>query len=300
MFFKPRTESDKIKIFRLLNSRMNLPESDKQYFLNLKKGFEGEVMFDKLTEKLESESLIVNDLLLKSNNTTFQIDSFIIKETLYLFEVKNYEGDFYYQSDNFYPMNGNKIQNPLHQLNRSESLLSQLLMKHGYRIPIEAWVVFINPAFTLYQSPKNKPIIYPTQLDFFMKKLNASPSKLNGRHHKLAELLVSLHQTEFPYTGLPKYEYNQLKKGMTCNACHSFAISVNGRRLLCEECGCEEDLESAVLRSVRELKLLFPDKKITTSDVLDWCQVHVAMARISRILKKNFKAIGYGQWSYYE
>jgi len=116
MFFKPRFESDKIKILRLLNSRMNLPESDKQYFLNLKKGFEGEVMFDKLTEKLQSELFVLNDLLLKSNNTTFQIDSFIIQETLYLFEVKNYEGDYFYQSDNFYSMNGTKLQNPLHQL----------------------------------------------------------------------------------------------------------------------------------------------------------------------------------------
>lgn len=300
MFYKPRTESDKIKILRSLNTRMNLPESDKKYFFNLKKGFEGEVMFDKLTEKLQSESLILNDLLLKSNNTTFQIDSFIIQETLYLFEVKNYEGDYFYQSDNFYSMNGNKIQNPLHQLNRSESLLSQLFLKHGYRIPIEAWVVFINPAFTLYQAPKNKPVIYPTQLDCFMKKLNSSTSKLIERHHKLAELLVSSHQHESPYTELPKYEFGQLKKGGTCKECHSFSTFVNERKISCDDCGFEEGIESAVMRSVRELKLLFPDKKITTNDVLDWCQVELAKARITRILKKNLKAIGYGQWSYYE
>ncbi|MFJ7728715.1 nuclease-related domain-containing protein [Neobacillus sp. NPDC097160] len=159
-------------------------------------------------------------------------------------------------------MNGNKIQNPLHQLNRCESLLSQLLLKHGFRIPIKAWVVFINPTFTLYQAPKNKPIIYPTQLDFLMKKLNASTSKLNARHQKLAELLVSLHQTESPYTELPKYEYDQLKKGQTCKDCHSFSVFLNGRKISCNECGFEEGIESAVLRSVSGLSSYFLIKKL--------------------------------------
>ncbi|WP_263315273.1 nuclease-related domain-containing protein [Bacillus sp. S3] len=239
-------------------------------------------------------------MLLKSNNTTFQIDSLIIQDVLYLFEIKNYEGDYYFEADNFYSMHETKIQNPLHQLNRCESLLSQLLLKHGYRIRIEAWVVFINPAFTLYQAPKNKPIIYPTQLDFLMNKLNASTMKLNDRHHKIADLLVSLLQTESPYTDLPNYDFDKIQKGLTCKACHSFSISVHGRKTLCDECGNEEGFEAAVMRSVRELKLLFPDRKITTNDVLNWCEMNVAQARISRILKKNLKVIGYGQWSTYE
>ena len=39
----------------------------------------------------------------KINNTTFQIDTLIIiSETIYFFEVKNYEGDYYYESDRLY------------------------------------------------------------------------------------------------------------------------------------------------------------------------------------------------------
>jgi hypothetical protein len=34
---------------------MNLLTEDKQNYLNLKKGYEGEVMFDSLTEKLECD-----------------------------------------------------------------------------------------------------------------------------------------------------------------------------------------------------------------------------------------------------
>ncbi|WP_312472380.1 hypothetical protein [Neobacillus sp.] len=54
MAYKPRKEREEITILRSLNTRMNLPEEDKWNYLNLKKGFEGEVMFDSLTEKLQS------------------------------------------------------------------------------------------------------------------------------------------------------------------------------------------------------------------------------------------------------
>lgn len=75
MLFKSRIKSDELKILSYLHTRMNLPENDNQYFLNLKKGFEGEVMFDLLTEKLQCNCYILNDLLLKVNNTMFQIDT---------------------------------------------------------------------------------------------------------------------------------------------------------------------------------------------------------------------------------
>ncbi|MGF6952901.1 hypothetical protein QF028_005406 [Neobacillus sp. B4I6] len=200
MLFKSRTKSDELKILSYLNTRMNLPENDKKYFLILKKGFEGEVMFDLLSEKLQYDCLILNDLLLKVNNTTFQIDTLIIKDSLHVFEVKNYKGNYYYEADNFYPKSGTEILNPLDQLKRCESLLHQLLQKNGFNFPTETRVVFINPEFTLYQAPKNKPIIYPTQLNSFMKNFDSTPSKLNSKHKKLAELLVSLHINKSSFT----------------------------------------------------------------------------------------------------
>lgn len=147
MSFKSRSESDEIKILRFLNLRMELDEKDKKRFRNLVKGFEGEVMFDALTEKLQSPSLILNDLLLEANNSKFQLDSLIIfQEKINLFEVKNYEGDFYFEGDRFYALPKKEYKNPHLQLQRSESLLRQLLETLGYRIPIEAYVVFINPS----------------------------------------------------------------------------------------------------------------------------------------------------------
>lgn len=299
--YKPRTESTELLILRFLNTRMNLSEKDKQYYFNLKKGYEGEVMFDTLTEKLTCKCLILNDLLLKVNNTHFQIDTLIIiSETIYLYEVKNYEGDYYYESDKLYKKPKLEINNPLNQLIRSESLLRQLLHNLGFKIPIDASVVFINPEFTLYQSPLNKPFIFPTQVNRYLNNLNMTPSKLNGKHRMLADKLISLHIEESPYKQLPPYDYDQLRNGITCAVCNSFLISVEGRKCVCNACGHEEVVEAAVIRSVKEFKLLFPNQKITTNVIHDWCKVVTSKKRIRKILEKNFKMVGVHQWSFYE
>ncbi|MGG3563689.1 nuclease-related domain-containing protein [Neobacillus rhizosphaerae] len=299
MAFKPRTERQELIILRCLNARMELPEVDKRNFYNLKKGYEGEVMFDLLTEKIQSNCYILNDLLLEVNNNKFQIDTLIIKDTLYVFDVKNNEGDYYFENGEFYSKNGTKITNSLDQLKRCDSLFHQLLQKHSFRIPIESNVVFINPEFMLYQAPKNEPLIFPTQLNSLLKKLNTPTRNLTNRHKQLAELLDSLHQVDSPYPRLLKYEYGQLKKGLNCCTCRSLKVSVSEPNATCDECGAEEEIESAVLRSVMELKLLFPDIKITTNLVYDWCRV-ISKKTIRRILKKHFKAINNRRNCYYE
>ncbi|MGX6442891.1 nuclease-related domain-containing protein [Neobacillus sp. K501] len=75
---------------RSLNTRKELDPEEKRYYLSQEKGYEGEVKFDLMTEKLESGLLILNDLLLSVNNTIFQLDSVIISpKKLYTCEVKN-------------------------------------------------------------------------------------------------------------------------------------------------------------------------------------------------------------------
>lgn len=99
MAYKSRTLPEELIIFRILNKRMTLSEKDSQRYFHLKKGYEGEVLFDELTEKLQCECLILNDLLLKVNNTILQIDTLIIfSKNVYFYEVKNFEGNYYYDA----------------------------------------------------------------------------------------------------------------------------------------------------------------------------------------------------------
>lgn len=303
MIIKHRNKSEELIIFNVLSGRMTLSDKDRQYYYGLKKGYEGEVMFDGFTEKLRSDCCILNDLLFKVNHTLFQIDSLIIiSGKIYFFEVKNYEGDYLYDADldSLYKLPKKEYSNPLHQIKRSESLLRQLLQNNGYNLPIEANIVFINPEFTLYQAPLNKHFIFPTQVKSYIQKLNEVESRNNDECRHLANKLASLHIEKSPYTQLPSYKFEHLKKGVNCRFCYSFSISVCEQKCVCGSCGFEENVETAIVRTIKELKLLFPDWKITNSGVLEWCEIVNCRKRISRILRKNFKSVGKLRWTFYE
>lgn len=300
MAYKPRFESKELKILRILNIRMALTEDEKKHYYNLKKGFEGEVEFDLLTEQLQNNCYILNDLLLNVNSKSFQNDTVIIfQDTIYLFEVKNFENELIYKTDKLESLSGREYQNPLDQLRKNILYLRQLLQNWGFNIPIKGYVVFINPEFTLYQSPPNEPFIFPTQLKKFMQKLNTQPSKLTNRHKILAEKLVSLHKDESPYTVLPEYKFEKLRKGPTCGTCNSFSLSVGDKKLFCNECGSVEWFDSVILRSAVEIKLLFPEINITTNCVYEWCGGTICKKKINRVLTKTYNRIGHGKYSHY-
>jgi len=300
MLYKSRKKSNELIVLELLHNRMNLTSEDKQHYHNLKKGYEGELMFDALTEKLQCECLILNDLLLKVKKTSFQVDSLIItQEKLYLYEIKTLDGDYYYESDRFYKNPRFEVANPLIQLSKTDTLFRQLLLSQGYKLPVESRVVFMDPTFFLYQAPLDKPFIFPTQVKKHLKNVNAINSKVTDKHKKLSKQLVTMHNNHSPFTNLPSYNYDQLQKGITCLKCHSFSIFVENSKCTCKDCGHTELVGSAVLRTVKEFQKLFPKEKITTSIIHDWCRL-VHPKTILRILKGNYKKIGQHRWIYFE
>jgi hypothetical protein len=303
---KSRIESKELLVWRSLYARSELTSDEKYYYRTLEKGYEGELMFDQLTKGLQSDVYILNGLLFEINNSYFQIDTLLIApQKIYVFDVKNSEGDYLYEDEKFRRLRGgNDLKNPLHQLERCETLLRQFLKKLGYHLPIDGQIVFINPEFTLYQAPHDKPIIFPTQLNQLVQQLNTIPSKLSKRHTDLADQLMSAHQNEYPFSKYPPYQFDQLKKGKMCAMCHSLSTFQRDRRLVCNDCGHEEAIEAAFLRAVTELRLLFPDRKITTNLVYEWCgegeDEGGSRKRVVRILRKNLGSKGYGRWIYYE
>ncbi|MGE8204859.1 nuclease-related domain-containing protein [Heyndrickxia sp. NPDC080065] len=299
MIFKPRNESVELKLLRYLNERMHLSEKDKMNYLTLEKGFKGEQTFDERIKNISNDWLILNDLLLESNNTICQIDSLLISNpTIYMIEIKNYEGDYYIEADRWYSISGNEIKNPILQLKRSESLFRRLLQDLGLNYPIESYVIFINPEFHLYQAPRNLPIIFPTQLSRFINKFTQRTSKMKDKYLKLAEQLVSVHSEESPYKRIPDYTFDQLKKGVACARCRSFVNDFSKNSLVCETCDHKENVTAAVIRSVEEWAILFPERKITTNEIQEWCKI-IPRRTILNILSKNFKIIGFGRTSYY-
>ncbi|MFA9557800.1 nuclease-related domain-containing protein [Evansella sp. AB-rgal1] len=301
-FLKTRSVPHDILVYDSLNVRMELSEDEISYYRSRCKGFEGEKQFDLWLEDLPNNWLIVNDLVLEHNNTKFQIDSLVIcQRTIYVFEVKNLEGDYYFDGNFLFMYPSKKeIKNPLNQIARMETLLRQLLQKHGLNFPIQSSVVFVNPEFVLLQAQKDLPIIHPPQLNRLKKNLLSIPSTLSEKHTMLAEKLISLHNPKPSTDNIPEYSYAKVKKGVFCCNCKSLFVSVIKSVIVCSECGFEESVEDAILRNVEEIKRLFPEMRITTKLVHEWCGVVKCKRRVFRILMKHYKQFRKGKLSYFE
>src|SRR5699024_2876398 len=262
-----------LTILQSLDRRMTLTKEDKINFQNLHKGYIGEKNFFKLLESEQTSKCIrLFDLSLKNNNDEFQIDSLLIfQNKIYLCDVKFFKGNFYIQDNDWYVEGSNKeISNPVSQLKRCNRLFRELLQKLGHHFQIEAYVIFNNPEFTLYQAPINQPIIFPSQLKRFIKRLNQETGLLNSKHTKVTQQLTTLHTPKFPYERLPDYDYNRLKKGIPCTQCTDFLSPTRTQSFRCNTCGHIEIAEPAIMRNIKEFNLLFPGKRITTPIIYEW------------------------------
>ncbi len=66
---------------------------------------------------------------------------------------------------------------------------------------------------------------------------------------------------------------------------------ITGRGCICLDCGKKDSVDEAVLHSVRSYKLLFPEEKVTTRRIQEWCGFIVGRKTIIRILDRHFKKI---------
>lgn len=304
MIIKQRGVPKSLRIRRFLKARMALSGEDLKQLAFDEKGLEGECRFDQLiAQSPASTYLQLQDLFLEWRNSPFQIDSLLWSpHKIYLLDIKNFDGEVYIEGDRWFYLSGRELKNPIPQLNRCESLLRQLLQSLGVNLLIEAYIIFVNPEFTLFQTNRNHSIILPTQVNSFIRKLGSvSPKSYNQNLIESAKKLALLHNEDSPsrQSRIPNYSIDTLKPGIPCDKCGTFLLHMRGRELICDICEYRESVTSGVLRNVEEHKLLLPDRFITVAKMVDWCGLDLTQDRMQRILKKHYSMVGIGRSTYY-
>ena len=259
------------------------------------KGYEGERSFAKqLRDALPSNTIVLYDLLLKYRNSLFQIDCLIISRgTLHLIETKNHEGDYIYKDNNFYLLEQKKrIHNPLHQLQRCVGMLQEFLDDHDVDYSIQTYLLFTNLAFTIYEAPVSANIVYPPQIQRFLKRLNAEFAKPDPADRQLAAFLQKNHIAHNIFEYQPEYNPALLKKGLYCLRCAGFLQKKSRKTMHCLQCRATETFDSAVMRTMMEFVLLFPGERITSRKIFIWSGGVVPHRRITSIMKKYMRAVG--------
>lgn len=115
---------------------------------------------------------------------------------------------------------------------------------------------------------------------------------------QFVEYLLTQRIEEYPYLRLPKYTFKELKKGIPCQNCNGFLTNFSRTKLICHNCESIEKLDESVLRSVEEFLTLFPDERITTDKLYEWCSV-VSKRSIRSILLNSYQRIGEGRGVHY-
>ncbi|MCM3599225.1 NERD domain-containing protein [Robertmurraya korlensis] len=293
MISKQRHIPEELLVLRYLRGRQK--ELDVEHLKILEKGFSGELQWDSFViDTLTSSSyLLLNDLLLTSSGgQMFQIDSLLLRKKFFIFEVKNYDGEYFVENDRWYSIGKTEIQNPLIQLQRTETGFRRLLKDLGIHLPVEAYVVFVNPEFTLFNAPHHPSLLLPSQLKRFILKMKQETYEMTKKDQIISNKISACHIEKSPYVRLPSYSYEDLEKGIRCGCCGRFLFPLSQSYVYCEMCRNKEAVETAVLRNVTEYQTLFPQKLVTTIGILEWCGGIVSEKTIRRILKKNFKTQG--------
>jgi hypothetical protein len=70
--------------------------------------------------------------------------------------------------------------------------------------------------------------------------------------------------------------------------------------LVCNNCGCKEDVELAILGNIKEFRVMFPEMLLTTNIVHEWCSDIISKKKIRKILSNNFNHIIHVKTSYFE
>lgn len=304
MLLKPRTTPRELLFLRTLSPRMMFTEEQMEDYINLEKGYEGELKFDALMDNQKREHLLIRDLFLTSNKSEFQLDNLLFTpKRIYQLEVKNFEGEHYIETEAWYTSTGKQIKNPLLQLKRSENLLNQLLYKMKANMKVDSYLIFINQEFTLYSASQSLPVNLPSQINRFLKKLFKDDNTQNfiyPRQKGIANQLIKLHKTETPYMQIPEYNYRKLKKGIVCSHCMGWMeVSIQGR-VKCSHCSKEEFYLSAIERSVEEFKLLFPNEPLTVNRIFNWSGGCISRKTVQRYLTDRYKKNGKGRSIFYE
>lgn len=142
--------------------------------------------------------------------------------------------------------------------------LKSLLNQMRVEVKVRSYLVFINPSFMLYGAIPHLSMIFPMQIQRFLKKVNSNTSSLTDHTFRLAQTLAQRRKCRSAYEQLPEYELAELKKGVFCKYCSTKLLRKKRLYFICNYCKKSWTLEEVLLSAIAQFNLLFPDLNVKT------------------------------------
>ena len=88
-----------------------------------------------------------------------------------------------------------------------------------------------------------------------------------------------------------KEALDAIRPGICCSGCANFDIVKEGGFYICG-CGVYEPKENAILRTICEYGLLYPNQHFKTANILEFFDGELSKRTFLRILNKHFNRVG--------
>jgi Nuclease-related domain. len=128
LFINERTKPHELIYYEALSARTSLMKKESAKFENVKKGYEGEMLYDQIFDSIgHGNVLIYRDLFLSIDGSVTQYDTLIISDIgIISNEIKNFSGSVTFRDGSWYRGNFAIPNDAFSQLNRSVGKLMEL------------------------------------------------------------------------------------------------------------------------------------------------------------------------------
>jgi len=300
-------EPTKLDVKRIVHKRTLHPTQDDYYRLkSLELGAFGEQTVFNYIEKYKRDDWIIIRNRWLNVDGPFEADLILLtNHCTYLFEVKNYTSDFIFENG-VSSFNGHlNSGNPINQTRRNTINLQKMCNGFSNRINVQGLLILIgvDNYVEIHDDISNIKIVKRNELKRTMKQIVKKENDYRGKPANNSYLLKQLEKHEIDrYHGpkpLSKKKINTLQKGICCLRCNSFDVTIKRKTVECI-CSFTEERELAILRTICEYGVLTFDRDFKIGELLEFFDYQISRNNLKRILKKYFKEVPKGRYTYIE
>lgn len=290
-------QSTTLETLREINIRGGL-EYHKQYkdrLYRLEKGHEGEERLVNYLKKYGAPHWIAIRNMWLEHYGEFECDLLLLTRLGPLaFEIKNYSGKLELRNNQCF-LNEKVIgHNPFSQAQKVMTNLSEILQMST----LQGVLTFVgehNP-IQMYDPISGIDVRMLNELKHYIWQISQQERQLRNRPSFTTETIL---QRLAPYEiGKPSKEKDfpgeiktGVRGGIHCCNCNHFNLETNKSYMICS-CGMHEPREEAIVRTICEYGVIYPERELTTQALIDFFDGELSKSTVFRYLTKHFKQIG--------
>lgn len=281
-------KTEYISYLKAIEGRTNLNlDQRKELYIN-QTGLEGEMYFKAILDTIVDVKYVYNLEIGTSNH--IQIDFLVVSSTkIYIFEVKHYTGDWYFEENYIKCTNSLRYPSPHIQTNKIENKIQSIVNTHNLPREVGTIIIFTNSHFNLHgKRPQNQAILLPQELSRVPQLIDTNNQEANQEILNIFKQYESIHST-FYQKDINILE-DKVGSGLRCPNCRklfTIAFKKNKHNYRC--CYCRKDLgyEELIYFNLKEL-FIIKRKPFDFKEAKAWCYP-IPIHTVRRVCNKYFK-----------